>query len=50
MSSIAPYVVLASEAAGEPEISVWLVGAITFAILLILLAVVVGIGGGRDHS
>ncbi|WP_299051542.1 hypothetical protein [uncultured Nocardioides sp.] len=50
MSSIAPLVVLASESGEEPLVNVWLVGLIAFAILIGLLAAVIAIGGGRDHS
>jgi hypothetical protein len=40
---------LAEEGHSE-GVNPWLVGAVALGVLLFLLLVVVGIGGGRDHT
>lgn len=48
--SLNSFVITASESAGDPAVSPYLVGGITLGILLALLAVLVIFGGGREHS
>jgi len=50
-SQIAMLLVRASEEAhSEPLVPVWVVGLITFGILMALLLGLIAFGGGRDHS
>ncbi|MCD6639409.1 MAG: hypothetical protein LT071_05795 [Nocardioides sp.] len=42
--------VVAAAEAGEPAIHPYAVGAITLAILMVMLFAVVAFGGGREHS
>ncbi|WP_207084671.1 hypothetical protein [Nocardioides sp. S5] len=43
--------VLASEAEhGDPAVSPYIIGAVTLALLMVLLLAVVSFGGGREHS
>ncbi|MBA2463464.1 MAG: hypothetical protein H0V42_00610 [Nocardioidaceae bacterium] len=41
---------LSEGAANEPAVSPYLVGVLTFVILMALLAVLTMFGAGRDHS
>ena len=50
--SLSTLVITASESAGhgDPAIHPYLVGGIALGILLTLLAILVAVGGGREHS
>ena len=45
-------ILLAAETSehGEPAVHPYVIGAIAFGLLLVLLAAVVSFGGGREHS
>ncbi len=49
-SEILVAVLSAAEAHGEPAVHPWIIGGGVLLILLLMLAGVVGFGGGRDHS
>lgn len=49
-SQIALLLVRASEEGAGPAVPVWVVGLITFALLMALLLGLIAFGGGRDHS
>ncbi len=48
--SLNSFVITASESAGDPAISPYLVGGLALGVLLALLALLVIFGGGREHS
>jgi hypothetical protein len=50
--SLSTLVITASESAehGDPAVHPVVVGGIALGILLILLAILVAVGGGREHS
>ena len=45
-------ILLAAETSehGEPAVHPYVIGALAFGLLLVLLAAVVSFGGGREHS